>query len=337
MARKQPMLDGILVMDKAFGITSFQMVQEVRKRLKVKKAGHAGTLDPLATGVLPICLGRATKIVQFIMAGHKVYQGTMLLGVATDTYDAAGKITERKPLPPSLDLISLQKAAKEFTGRLLQPPPPFSAAKHKGKPLYKFARQGIMVQKESRPVQVFSFEILEMRLPEVDFRVHCSKGTYVRSLVNELGSNLGCGGHVKGLRRTRNGPFNIEQALKIETLDEILKSKGLSEVLIPIEKALAHIPAVEIDSDMATDLRNGRPILVNRLKELMELQGHELDLELPYLRLFLCRPHYTKNGSSLHEKDLVSVVAWPTVLKPDSHKILRPIKVWPGECCAIAN
>jgi len=116
------MLDGILVMDKAFGITSFQMVQEVRKRLKVKKAGHTGTLDPLATGILPICLGRATKIVQFIMACHKVYQGTMLLGVATDTYDAAGKITEQKPLPTSLDLISLQKAVKEFTGMLFQPP-----------------------------------------------------------------------------------------------------------------------------------------------------------------------------------------------------------------------
>jgi tRNA pseudouridine55 synthase len=270
------------------------------------------------------------------MAGHKIYQGTMLLGVATDTYDAAGKITEQKPLPPSLDLISLQEAAKEFTGRLLQPPPPFSAAKHKGKPLYKFARQGIMVQKEPRPVWVFSFEILEIRLPEVDFRVHCSKGTYVRSLVHDLGSNLGCGGHVTGLRRTRNGPFNIEQALKMETLDEILKSKRLLDVLIPIGKALAHIPAIEIDNEMATELRNGRPIFVNRLKDLMESQGHESDVELPYLRLLLCRPPYIKNGSSLHEKDLVSVVAWPTALKPDGHKILRPIKVWPKEY-AITN
>ncbi|MBW1670972.1 MAG: tRNA pseudouridine(55) synthase TruB [Deltaproteobacteria bacterium] len=325
------MLDGILVMDKASGITSFKMVQEVRKRLKVKKAGHAGTLDPLATGVLLICLGRATKIVQFIMAGHKVYQGTMLLGVATDTYDAAGKVTEQKPLPPCLDQISLQKVAQKFTGRLLQPPPPFSAAKHKGKPLYKFARQGIMVQKESRPVQVFSFEILEMRLPKVDFRVHCSKGTYVRSLVHDLGSNLGCGGHVTRLRRTRSGSFNIEHALKMETLDEILKSKRLLDVLVPTGKALAHIPAIEIDNEMATELRNGRPIFVNRLKELMESQGHGSDVELPYLRL-LCRPPYVKNGSNLQEKDLVSVVAWPTAMKPDDHKILRPIKVWPKEC-----
>lgn len=330
------MRNGILVMDKPFGMTSFQMVREVRKRLKVRKAGHAGTLDPLATGVLPICLGRATKIVQFIMAGHKVYQGTMLLGVATDTYDAAGKITEQKPLPPGLDLVYLQKAAKEFTGRLLQPPPPFSAAKHKGKPLYKFARQGIMVQKESRPVQVFSFEIFEMRLPEVDFRVHCSKGTYVRSLVHELGLNLGCGGHVKGLRRTRNGPFNIEQAMKIEILDEVLKTERLSEVIISVEKALDHIPAIEIDNEMAKELRNGHPVLVDRLKELMESQGRESDPELPYLRLLLCSPHYAKNGSGVHEKDLVSIVAWPTVLKPDSYKILRPIKVWPKEY-AITN
>jgi tRNA pseudouridine55 synthase len=318
-------------MDKPSGMTSFQMVQEVRKRLMVKKAGHAGTLDPLATGVLPICLGRATKIVRFIMAGHKVYQGTMLLGITTDTYDATGKVTEQRPLPPDLDLVSLQKSAKKFTGRLFQPPPPFSAAKYKGKPLYKFARQGIMVQKESRPVQVFSFEILETRLPEVDFRVHCSKGTYVRSLVNELGSDLGCGGHVKGLRRTQNGPFNIEQALKIETLDEILKSKRLPEVLIPVEKALAHIPAIEIDSDMAADLRNGRPILVSRIKELMESQYHESDPELPYLRLLLCRTPSSKNGSRLQEKDLVSIVTWPTVLKPDDHKILHPVKVWSRE------
>ena len=330
------MHNGILVMDKAFGMTSFQMVQEVRKRLRTKKVGHTGTLDPLATGVLPVCLGRATKIAQFIMAGHKVYQGTMLLGVTTDTYDAAGKVTEQRPLPTNLDMVSLQKAVKEFTGILFQPPPPFSAAKHKGKPLYKFARQGIMVQKEPRPVEVFSFEILEMRLPEVDFRIHCSKGTYVRSLVHELGSNLGCGAHVTGLRRTKNGPFNIEQALEIETLDKVLKNKRLSEVLIPVEKALAHIPAIEIDNEMATELRNGRPILVNRLKELMESQGHESDTELPYLCLF-CRPPYIKNGSNLQEKDLVSIVAWPKVLKPDGHKILRPIKVWPRECGTIAN
>jgi len=325
------MLDGILVMDKAFGPTSFQIVQKVRERLKVKKVGHAGTLDPLATGVLPICLGRATKIVRFIMSGHKIYQGTMLLGVATDTYDAAGKVTEQKALPPSLDQLFLQKAAKEFTGRLFQPPPPFSAVKHKGKPLYKFARQGIMVQKESRPVQVFSFEILEVRLPEVDFRVHCSKGTYVRSLVHDLGSNLGCGGHVTRLRRTKSGPFNIENAMKMETLEEIVKSKRLLDVLVPVEKALAHIPAVDIDNDMAAELRNGHPILVNRLKELVESQLHESDMELPYLRL-ICRLPYIKNGSDRQGKDLVSVVAWPSATESDSHKTLHPIKIWPKEC-----
>ncbi|OPL15988.1 MAG: hypothetical protein AVO38_01625 [delta proteobacterium ML8_D] len=325
------MLDGILVMDKAFGPTSFQIVQRVRKRLKVKKVGHAGTLDPLATGVLPICLGRATKIVQFIMSGHKIYQGTMLLGVATDTYDAAGKVTEQKALPLNLDQTFLQKAAKEFTGRLFQPPPPFSAVKHNGKPLYKFARQGIMVQKESRPVQVFSFEILGVRLPEVDFRVHCSKGTYVRSLVHDLGSNLGCGAHVTRLRRTKSGPFNIENAMKMETLDEVVKSKRLLDVLIPVEKALAHIPAIEIDNEMAAELRNGHPVFLDRLKELMESQVHESDMELPYLRL-LCRLPYVKNGSGRQEKDLVSVVAWPLARESGSHKILHPIKVWPKEC-----
>jgi tRNA pseudouridine55 synthase len=322
------MYDGILLMDKPSNITSFQMVQEVRKRLRVKKAGHAGTLDPLATGILPICLGQATKIVQFIMAGHKTYQGTMVLGMTTDTYDIAGKVMRKRCLPSNLDPVSLQKEVKKFKGILFQSPPPFSAAKYKGKPLYKFARQGIMVLKESRPIKVFSFEILEMRLPEVDFNIQCSTGTYVRSLIHELGLNLGCGGCVKALRRIQNGPFNIEQALKIETLDEILKSKRLSEALIPIEKIMEYIPAVEIDSDTAKDLRNGRPILVNKIKKLLELQGHDSGSKLPYLRLF-CRLPYTKNSASFEKKDLVSVVSWPDLCKSDNRKILRPIKVWP--------
>ena len=318
---------GILIIDKPPGMTSFQIVREVRRRLQIKKVGHAGTLDPLATGVLPICLGSATKIVQFIMAGHKVYQGTMLLGVTTDTYDADGRITGQMPLPSGLDLASVRMIAEEFTGRLLQPPPPFSAAKYQGKPLYKFARQGIMIQKAPRPVEIFSLEILEMRLPEVDFRVQCSKGTYVRSLVHELGMRLGCGAHLMALRRTQNGPFNIEQAVGLDTLDRYIKDKRLSEVIIPIGKALSHIPAVQIDIEIARDLRKGRPVLIDRVKKLLRPQGIRSDNEeLPYLRLLLCR----LGSAGLKERDLVSVVSWPAGKRTDDgQEVLSTIKVWP--------
>ena len=321
------MHNGILIIDKPSGMTSFQIVRAVRKRLQIKKVGHAGTLDPLATGILAVCLGSATKIVQFIMAGHKVYQGTMLLGVTTDTYDADGRITGQMPLPSDLDRVSIERAAEEFTGRFLQSPPPFSAAKYQGRPLYKFARQGIMIQKAPRPVEVFSLEILEMRLPEVDFRMQCSKGTYVRSLVHELGMRLGCGAHLTALRRTQNGPVNIEQAVRLETLDRYIEDKRLSDVIIPIDKALSHIPAVQIDREMARELRSGRPVVIDRVKELLKLQGIRPDHEnLPYLRLFLGRP----GNAGLENTDLVSVAAWPAGKRTDDgQEVLRTIKVWP--------
>ncbi|NIA08204.1 MAG: tRNA pseudouridine(55) synthase TruB [Nitrospiraceae bacterium] len=315
------MCKGVLVIDKPSGWTSFQIVRAVRKKFRIKKVGHTGTLDPLATGVLPICLGSATKIAQFIMVGHKVYQGTMLLGVTTDTYDADGKIIGQMPLPSDLDLVSIRKVAQEFTGRLLQAPPPFSAAKHQGRPLYKFARQGIMIQKAPRPVDVFSFEILGIRLPEVDFRIECSKGTYVRSLAYELGKRLGCGAHLVALRRTQSGPFNIKQAVGLDTLGRYPEDSMVSDVIIPIDKALSHIPAVQIDRETAEGLRSGCPIPIDRVRKFLRQQGIKSDhRDLPYLRLLLCR-----HGAI----DLVSIVAWPVGKRTDhGQEILRTIKVW---------
>ncbi len=315
------MYNGVLVIDKPSGYTSFQIVQAVRRKLGIKKVGHAGTLDPLATGVLPVCLGPATKIVQFIMAGHKIYQGSLILGVTTDTYDADGKITGQMPLPYGLDMVSIQRAARGLTGTLLQAPPPFSAAKYHGRPLYKFARHGRMIQKAGRPVDVFSFDILGIRLPEVDFRVHCSKGTYVRSLVHELGIRLGCGAYLVGLCRTQSGPFNIRQAIGLDTLNRYIEGKKASEVIIPVDKALSHIPAVQIDIEMARDLRKGRPILIDRVRKVLREQvispGHR---DLPYLRLLLSRPG---------NEDLVCIAKWPGTEKTDGGQgFLETIKIW---------
>jgi tRNA pseudouridine55 synthase len=328
------MSSGILVMDKPCGMTSFQMVKAVRGRLNLKKAGHTGTLDPLATGVLPICLGRATKLVQFIMAGHKVYQGTIRLGVSTDTYDAAGKTTRQRPVPAALTGHTLGEAVKAFTGRLLQVPPPFSAVKHKGQPLYKLARKGVLILKEPRSVEVFSIRILEERIPDVSFLIHCTKGTYVRSIVHDLGEYLGCGGHLTGLRRIRSGPFAISQALDMAQLDVIIREERLSDVLITPEEALVHILALEIDSSTAEEIRYGRPVPLNRLNCVRELQGTDPAGGLPYIRLMVRRADRAEGGSLTEQAELVSVVAWPEGTDVDGCSVLRPLKVWPRDQAA---
>jgi tRNA pseudouridine55 synthase len=325
------MSSGILVMDKPRGMTSFQMVKAVRGRLNLKRAGHTGTLDPLATGVLPICLGKATKLVQFIMAGHKVYQGTIRLGVSTDTYDATGKTTQQRPVPSGLTIDTLGDAARAFTGRLLQVPPPFSAVKHKGQPLYKLARKGILIQKEPRSVEVFSIKIVEEKIPDVSFLIHCTKGTYVRSIVHDLGEYLGCGGHLTDLRRIRSGPFTINQALDMAQLDVIIREQRLSDVLITSEEALAHIPALEIDGSTAEEIRYGRPVSLSRLAGIEELQDREVADGLPYLRLVVRRADRVEGGSLTEQAELVSVVAWPEGTDVAGCNVLRPIKVWPRD------
>lgn len=323
------MSSGILVMDKPRGMTSFQMVKAVRGRLNLKRAGHTGTLDPLATGVLPICLGKATKLVQFIMAGHKVYEGIIRLGVSTDTYDASGKITQQRPVPAGLNINILEEAAEAFIGRLLQVPPPFSAVKHKGQPLYKLARKGILIQKEPRSVEVFSIKIIEEKIPDVSFLIHCTKGTYVRSIAHDLGEHLGCGGHLIHLRRIRSGPFTISQALDMAQLDVIIREQRLSDVLITPDEALAHIPALEIDGSTAEEIRYGRPVPLDRLVGIEELQGRAPADGLPYVRLIVRRAARAEDGSLIEQGELVSVMAWPERTDVAGRSILRPLKVWP--------
>ncbi|MGC8735210.1 MAG: tRNA pseudouridine(55) synthase TruB [Dissulfurimicrobium sp.] len=227
-------IDGVVVIDKPAGMTSFRVVNAVRRRLSVKKAGHTGSLDPMATGVLPICLGRATKLAGLIMEGRKVYEGRIRLGISTDTYDADGKVTAIHPVP-DLDPEVIIKAVQRFTGRLLQMPPPFSAVKHNGQPLYKLARKGIFVEKAPRTIEVFSFELPEITLPDINFRICCTKGTYIRSIAHELGEYLGTGGHLAALRRVQSGLFGIEQAVDLGRFDEIVSAGRLSEIITPID------------------------------------------------------------------------------------------------------
>jgi tRNA pseudouridine55 synthase len=261
-ATERPIIDGVIVIDKPQGMTSFKVVSAVRRRLGIKKAGHTGTLDPMATGVLPICLGRATKLAGLLMEGHKVYEGKIRLGVSTDTYDADGKVTMTRPVP-RFDTGAIKEAAQRFTGCLLQTPPPFSAVKHNGQPLYKLARKGIFVKKEPRPIEIFSFELSEMALPDITFRIHCTKGTYIRTIAHEMGEYLGSGGHLAALRRIQNGPFAIEQAIDMESFNEMASAGRLSEVIAPLGAVYAKVSGIEYD-----EKDNSRPCPdINRARQ----------------------------------------------------------------------
>jgi tRNA pseudouridine55 synthase len=215
--------------DKATGMTSHDVVAIVRRTLGFKKVGHCGTLDPLATGLLIIVLGRGTKIQDLLMAEDKEYVGTMTLGATTDSQDADGAVVETKPVP-ELTREQIDAAFQKFHGDFYQMPPMVSAIKKEGVPLYKLARQGKTVEREPRFVHVFAHEINEVRLPEIDFRVVCSKGFYVRTYAHDIGAELGCGAHLKALRRTKSGRFDLQRSVTVEDL----KTKGRDEIVAKI-------------------------------------------------------------------------------------------------------
>ncbi len=210
-------IDGVLLIDKAPGMTSHDVVAIVRKRLGFKKVGHCGTLDPLATGLLLIVLGRGTKIQDLLMAEDKEYTGTMQLGITTDSQDADGQVVETRPVP-EFTREQVQESFEKFHGDFYQMPPMVSAIKQGGVPLYKLARQGKTVEREPRFVHVFAHEITRVGLPDIDFRVVCSKGFYVRTYAFDIGNDLGCGAHLRMLRRTKSGRFSVEGAVTVEEL-----------------------------------------------------------------------------------------------------------------------
>ncbi|HFC98028.1 MAG TPA: tRNA pseudouridine(55) synthase TruB [Thermosulfurimonas dismutans] len=298
-------LDGVLVLDKPKDMSSTEAVEKIKRLLRVRKAGHGGTLDPFATGVLPICLNRGTKIAQFILEGDKRYEGALELGIITDTYDLTGEVVERRPVPGELSAEEISRIMEEFVGILEQVPPPYSAAKYKGRPLYQWARKGITVKKEPKRVEVLSFRLLSFQPPRVFFEVYCSKGTYVRSLVHELGLRLGCGATLVELRRTQKGPFTLEQALSMEEIKRLHAQGELSSRIIPVEEALSFIPALTISSEMARRIRQGRPFSLSVLGNLIRLQKVARRPRVPWLRLV------TEKG------DLVAVTYYPDRLSGD--------------------
>lgn len=247
---------GIIVIDKPAGCSSFKVVQTVKKVLGVKRAGHTGTLDPFATGVLPVCVNEATKAIRFLSEDEKEYEGVLVLGTATDTFDVTGKIVATSADVPNIVFSELQQVFAEFTGVVKQVPPAFSAVKFKGKPLYHWARRGVFVEKEARKVTIKELTVEKAAFHEVSFKVVCSKGTYVRSLVHDIGQRIGCGAYLKELRRLRSGPFTIEQAVAMEAVED--------KYLLPVSDALGYLPGVEVDEPQAREVQQGRELFLKK-------------------------------------------------------------------------
>ena len=259
-------VDGILLLDKPLGKTSNGALQEVKHLFRANKAGHTGSLDPLATGLLPICLGQATRMSAFLLDADKRYHSTFRLGERTSTGDAEGDVVETREVP-ALSLDDIEKVLQTFRGDIQQIPPMHSAIKRNGKPLYKLAHQGIEVERDPRPVTIFALDMLALNGNDMEVLVHCSKGTYVRTLAEDIGEALGVGAHVSALRRLTVGPFDEGQTLY--TIDQIRDAaeegrEAVDAMLLPLESAIADRPAVHLGADSAFYLNQGQPVVVPR-------------------------------------------------------------------------
>jgi tRNA pseudouridine55 synthase len=250
-------LDGIIVVDKPDGWTSHDVVNKVRRIASTKKVGHLGTLDPIATGVLPLVIGRATRLAQFYTHKEKVYEGVIRFGWSTNTYDRMGEATSEKR-QVTVDPAELQRLLEPFRGEFLQVPPPVSAKKIGGRRAYELARQAIAVELEPVKVQVHELVVLEIDGTDVRVRAHCSGGTYLRSIAHDVGQAMGCGAHLQELRRTASGEFSIDQARTLTQLEDLAAHQRLIDALVPAAELLPDFPPVFVDEAIVAQIRNGR-------------------------------------------------------------------------------
>jgi len=254
-------MNGILNINKPQGLTSFEVVARVKRITGERHTGHAGTLDPLATGVLPICLGKATRVIEYLFNQTKTYLSEIEFGIATDTYDSTGKILRTVDVS-GISLERVEKALEGFRGVISQIPPMYSALKHKGRPLYKLARQGIEVERPSRPAQIFSLEITNWQPPVATLEIVCGKGTYIRSLANDLGEALGYGAVMKSLIRSRVGPFDLQEALTLAQLEEAARLGLVDKYLFPPDFVLDSFAALVVNAEQQCALIHGNPVTV---------------------------------------------------------------------------
>ena len=252
---------GVFLLDKPQGVSSNDIMQKVKRLFKANKAGHTGALDPLATGMLPICLGEATKFSQFLLDSDKRYVVTAKLGERTDTSDAEGQVVQSREV--NVAEADILAALSAFRGEILQVPTMFSALKHNGKPLYEYARAGITVEREARPITIFEIKFIDYQAPFLTLEVHCSKGTYIRTLVDDLGEALGCGAHVTMLRRLAVADYPIEEMMPIEDLALLADSfpnSELDRLLLPMDTAVASLPQLNLTAEQTKAVRFGQRV-----------------------------------------------------------------------------
>ena len=260
MAKSQkPRIDGILNIDKPYGITSMEVVRRVKRASGQRRVGHGGTLDPIATGVIPVCLGLATRLMEDVVGGSKSYLASIELGVSTDTYDALGEVVERQGAS-GISLADIRGAIPAFTGDILQVPPMYSALKRDGKRLYDLARAGIEVEREARPVTVYGITLQDWTPPFATIQVDCGKGFYMRSLANDLGQTLGCGGNLKTLTRLKSGAFAAEETLSLDEVEERFADGSWREVVHSPDIAIRNLRAIIVGKRAEDMLRNGRAL-----------------------------------------------------------------------------
>jgi len=279
-------VDGIFNINKPLGKTSFSIVSALRRLSGESRVGHAGTLDPAASGVLPVCLGQGTRVIEFLLDAPKAYRAEIEFGVATDTDDATGKIISRGD-PSGVSRRRLLSALNSFRGLVSQTPPMYSAVKHGGKPLYKLARLGIEVERKSRPRWIYQLELKGWQPPLATMEVECGRGTYIRALARDLGQLLGCGAHLRSLLRLRCGPFSLKDAVSLPQLEDAFRYGYWQKLIYPIDFVLLHWAAVVVDNGAEDDIRNGRPLVFAGGDSLVEASSGER-----------CRA-YTSDGSFL--------------------------------------
>ena len=250
---------GLLNLSKPAGPTSMDMVRRIKRLTGVRKTGHGGTLDPIASGVLPICLGQATRLMSYLVDSTKVYEARLRLGAATDTFDSTGAVTATADAS-GVTREAFEAAMEAFRGPLLQVPPMYSALKKGGERLYELARAGVDVEREPRPVEVMRLELTDWAHPEATIEVECGRGLYVRSLAHDLGQALGCGAHLTGLVRLRAGPFSVEDAITLEEMEEAAAADRWQALLSPLDAVVQHLPAAVVSPATAYAVRQGRQV-----------------------------------------------------------------------------
>jgi tRNA pseudouridine55 synthase len=299
---------GVLIVDKPSGMTSHDVVARVRRLLGIRQIGHFGTLDPFATGVLPLSVGKATRFAQFYLKSRKAYEGTMRLGVSTDTYDGTGTPTSEE-VPVSVEAEALEKRFREFTGRLMQTPPPYSAKRVGGTRAYELARQNKPVQLEPVEVEVYALELLSFDGVRARMAVECSGGTYVRSLAHDIGQRLGCGAHLEGLRRTAVAEFTLGQSVTLNALEEAVREQKVGSCLVPLEALLPECPELIVRGREEKSVRHGHKFELAQTERFGRGTGRVQEVSLlkimnPDRRLIAVARHVS---GSIYHPDLVLV------------------------------